>query len=375
MKIAINTRFLLPNPEGVGHFTFEVIKQMAINHPEHEFIFFFDRPYDARFIFAKNITPVVLSPPARHPFLFYIWFEWSVARALKKYNADVFFSPDNFLSLITKIPTVLVVHDIAYAHFPDNGSWIFRQYYRYFMPRFVQKAAHILTVSTFTKEDLIEHFPFLKRDNITVCYNGCRDNYTPLSILAQNDVKKQYTNGYDFFLYVGAVHPRKNVHRLIEAFDLYKKQNNTATKLVICGRFAWQTGSVKSAYDAAIFKKDIIFTGYINEADLATLTASALAMVYVSLFEGFGVPILEAMHCDVPIITSDRTSMPEVAGEAAILVNPESVEMIAKAMENVENDPILREKLIENGRLQRLKFSWEKTATVVYDALKKITDF
>jgi glycosyltransferase involved in cell wall biosynthesis len=387
MKIAVNTRFLLPNKlEGIGYFTYEVLKRMVLAHPEHEFIFFFDRPYDARFVFADNIMPVVLSPLARHPFLFYIWFEWSVARALKKYKADVFLSPDNFLSLNTKVPTVLVVHDIAYAHFSDNDTWISRQYYRNFMPRFVQKAAHILTVSTFTKEDIVEQYPYLNRENITVCYNGCRDNYTvqrnavPLSqILTKNTEGVAHQRNsvplHDsdtYFLYVGAVHPRKNVHRLIEAFDIYKKQSNTATKLVICGRFAWQTGTVKSAYDAAIFKKDIIFTGYINDDDLASLTASALAMVYVSLFEGFGVPLLEAMHCDVPIITSDRTSMPEVAGEAAILVNPESVEAIAKAMENVEKDPILREKLIENGRLQRLKFSWEKTAAVVYEALSNV---
>ncbi len=375
MKIAVNTRFLLPNKlEGIGYFTYEVLKRMVVAHPEHEFIFLFDRPFDARFVFAENITPVVLFPPARHPFLFIAWFEWSVARALKKYKADVFFSPDNFLTLNTSTPSVLVVHDIAYAHFSDNNSWIFRQYYRYYMPRFVKKAAHILTVSTFTKEDVLEHYPYIKKDSISVCYNGCRDNYTPLSIFEQNDIKKRYTDDTDYFLYVGAVHPRKNVHRLIEAYDLYKKQNNTATKLVICGRFAWQTGAVKSAYDDAKFKKDIIFTGYIKEEDLASLTASALAMVYVSLFEGFGVPLLEAMHCDVPIITSDRTSMPEVAGEAAILVNPENIEAIAQAMENVEKDPILREKLIENGRIQRLKFSWEKTAAVVYEAIKKITN-
>jgi glycosyltransferase involved in cell wall biosynthesis len=386
MKIAVNTRFLLPNKmEGLGYFTQEVLKRMVVTHPEHEFIFFFDRPYDAGFIFSDNVTPVVLFPPARHPFLFIWWFEWSVARALKKYKADVFLSPDNFLSLSTSVPTVLVVHDIAYAHFSDNSSWINRQYYRYFMPRFIKKAAHILTVSEFVKQDLLDHFSFLNKEKITVCYNGCREIFKekrktmPLSqILDKNtegvapeykSIPPDFSNYY--FLYVGAVHPRKNVHRLIEAFDLFKKQSNHPMKLVICGRFAWQTGLVKSAYDAAIFKKDIIFTGYISEEAVANLTASAMAVVYVSLFEGFGLPILEAMYSNVPVITSNRTSMPEVAGDAALLVNPESVEEIAEAMKKLAHNRVLRYSLVEKGYKQRIKFNWDKTAAVVYEAVLK----
>ena len=374
MKIAVNTRFLLKNQlEGIGRFTIETFRRLAIAHPEHEFIFFFDRPFDASFIFSPNVTPIVLFPPARHPFLFIWWFEWSIARALKKYQADVFISPDNFLSLSTSTPTLLVVHDIAFTHFIDNDKFINRLYYKYFMPRFLKRANRIVTVSEFTKQDVVQHYK-IDASKIDVCYNGCREEFKPINAFEKEEVLNQnanYTEGVPYFLYVGAVHPRKNAHRLIEAFDAFKKQNNTPFKLLICGRFAWQTGEVKAAFDKADYQKDIIFTGYVSDEEVVRLTAAAHAFIYVSNFEGFGLPILEAMQCDVPVITSNTSSMPEVAGDAAILVNPESVEEITNALSQLAFDENLRQHLIEKGRIQRLKFSWDKTATIIYDNILK----
>ena len=373
LKIAVNTRFLLKDKlEGIGLYTLEVVKRMAAAHPEDEFIFFFDRPFDPSFVFSKNITPVVLSPPARHPLLFIAWFEWSVNRALKKYKADVFLSPDNFLSLSTAIPTVLIVHDIAFTHFSENDKWINRQYYKFFTPRFLKRANTILAVSEFTKQDILSKFSFVEKNKIKVAYNGCREIFQPLDFIQKEEKNTQNTEGPLFFLFVGAVHPRKNVHTLIQAFDLFKKRTKSNVQLMLCGRFAWQTGAVKSAYDAATFKQDIIFKGYVEDKEVVKLTASALAVTYISLFEGFGVPLLEAMNCDTPIITSNVSSMPEVVGDAAILVNPESIEAIADAMQQVFENENLREKLIVQGRIQRAKFDWDKTADIVYSELKNI---
>ena len=130
MRIAVKTRFLLKGKiEGMGLFTREVLKRMVDKHPNDEFIFLFDREYDSSFIFGKNVRPIVLFPPARHPFLFVWWFEWSVTKALKKFKPDVFLSPDNFLSLRTTTKTVLVTHDLAYLHFPFKGSFFQKKYY------------------------------------------------------------------------------------------------------------------------------------------------------------------------------------------------------------------------------------------------------
>ena len=373
MKIAVNTRFLLKNKlEGFGWFTFETLRRMVAAHPEDEFIFFFDRPYDESFVFGKNVTPVVLFPPARHPILFVWWYEWSIARALKQYEPDVFLSTDNFCSLRTTVPTCLVLHDVGWAHPEARATlpWLVFQYYEFFAPRFLKKADKIVCVSEFVKQDALKYYPFLNPNKLLVCPNGCRTDFRPLSNEEKTAVKAQYTEGAPFFVFVGAVHPRKNVHRLITAFSEMKQRTRLPHKLLIVGRFAWQTGDVKTAYDRSDFQKDIIFTGYVANEVMPKIVGAAAAVTYISLAEGFGIPILEAMHCDVPVVTANTTSMPEVAGDAAILVNPLSVSEMADALEKLATDVVFCQNLIEKGRIQREKFSWDKTATTLYDILK-----
>jgi glycosyltransferase involved in cell wall biosynthesis len=372
MRIGINARFLLQGKlEGIGGYSLEILKKMVEAHPEDEFIFFFDRPYSDEFILAKNIIPVVLFPPARHPFLWYLWFEWAIPYGLKKYKCDVFFSPDNYLSLRTKTPTVLVAHDIAFKHFTEGTPKLNIWYLEFFNGRFYQKAKKILTVSTFVKEDLIKFYD-LKADKIDITYNGCKPIFKPLSIDNQTIVKEKYSKGKPYFFYVGAVHPRKNVHRLIAAFDIFKAKTNTEHQLLIAGRFAWQTGEVKSAYEQATYKNDIVFLNYIDNDSLAQLMASAFALTYISLFEGFGVPLIEAMNCDVPVITANVSSMPEVAGDAGLCVSPTDTSAIADAMISLYENPDLRQQLILKGRVQREKFDWGKSAEIVYRSLKEV---
>ncbi len=370
MKIAVNTRFLLKNKlEGFGWFTYETLRRMVVAHPEDEFIFFFDRPYDESYVFGKNVTPVVLFPPARHPFLFVWWYEWSVARALKKYKPTIFLSTDNFCSLRTNVPTYLILHDVGWAH-PEARStlpWLVYQYYQFFAPRFLKKADTIICVSEFVKQDALRYYPFLNPEKVIVCHNGCRTDFQPIDEVEKTAVKTQYTEGAAFFTFVGAVHPRKNVHRLITAFSQMKERTDLPHKLLIVGRFAWQTGDVRTAFDNSAFQKDIIFTGYVADEEVPRIVGAATAVAYVSLAEGFGIPILEAMQCDVPVVTSNVTSMPEVAGDAAILVNPLSVSEIADALEKVATNADLRQNLIEKGRIQKEKFSWDKSAARLYD--------
>ena len=339
---------------------------MVRNHPEHEFIFFFDRPFDSEYVFAENVQPVVLFPPARHPFLWAWWFEWSVARALKKYQPAVFLSTDNFLTINTHTPTVLVTHDIAHHHFPAQIGFLVRKYYQYFIPKFQKKATRIVAVSEFTKKDIVETY-HIAPEKIAVACNGCRERFRPISESEKKAIKEQYADGEDYFFYVGAIHPRKNVARLIVAFEQFKQQTASSMKLLLAGRMAWQTGEVSEILDKSTHRNDIVFLGYLNDDELPKLTAAALASTYTSLFEGFGIPILEAMYCDVPVLTSTISSMPEVAGDAAILVNPNSIEDIANGMKLLYQNADLRSTLIEKGRTQRQKFSWERAAEVVYE--------
>ncbi len=370
MKIAINTRFLLSGRlEGIGRYTYEVSRRLVLQHPDDEFLFFFDRPCDPAFLFGPNVRAVVLPPPARHPVLWYIWFEWAVAQALKRHRPGVFFSPDAYLSLRAATPTVMAVHDLAFEHYPGWAPPLVQRYYRHFMPLYCRRAQRILAVSEYTRQDVVGRYG-LDGERIAVCGNGCRDGFAPLSDEEKQAVRAEVSGGKPYFLYIGAVHPRKNTHRLIEAFSRFKARCPGPALLLIAGRFAWQTGEVKQAYDNSACREDIRFTGYVPDEDLPRLLGGALCLVYPSLFEGFGIPILEAMHCDVPVITSDTSSMPEVAGPAARLISPEDIGGLAGAMQEVSESPALRQRLIEAGREQRRKFSWDKTAGIAYENLR-----
>jgi len=373
LTIAVNTRFLLDQRlEGIGWFTYETLKRLVEWHPDYHFIFFFDRPYHARFVFADNVTPVVLFPPARHPFLFYTWFEFSVYRALKKYKADLFISTDGFLSLKTKVPTLLVIHDLAHVHFPNQVKYLEQKYYNYFMPQFAKRAARIATVSEYSKMDIHQQYG-ISKEKIDIVYNGARTDFKPLSSSKKNEIKKKYSDGQDYFFYIGAVHPRKNVHRLIKAFEQFKINTKAKIKLLIGGRWAWQTGEVQSAYEAASSKQDIKFLGYVSDEEAPLLMGSAMAFTYISNFEGFGIPLLEAMYCEVPVITSSVSSMPEVIGEAGILVQSDSILSITSAMTNLFLKEDLRKELSLKAQLQCQKFSWDLTTNRLKKSIAKIS--
>lgn len=369
MKIAINTRFLLTDKlEGIGRYTFEVVRRIVEKHPEHEYLFLFDRPYENRYLFNSRVRPIVLPPPARHPLLWYLWFEYAVPYALRKHRPDVFFSPDGYASLRAALPTLMTVHDLAFEHFPAHTPKLVRAYYRYFTPRFCEHAAHLLAVSDYTAADIVQQYG-ISRKKITVCGNAARGGFRPLSEPEKQAVRRQYSAGQPYFLYAGAIHPRKNVHRLIEAFTAFKAGAPRPAQLLIAGRVAWQAGPVQQAYEASSAKADIHFLGFVPDQELHRLLGGARAFVYPSLFEGFGLPILEAMEAEVPVITARAASMPEVAGEAALLVPPTDVEALAHALARADADSSLRASLVEKGRLQRQQFSWDKTAAIVYHRL------
>ncbi|MBR5781470.1 MAG: glycosyltransferase family 4 protein [Bacteroidales bacterium] len=361
MKIAVNTRLLLKDKlEGIGWVAYECLRRMVLSHPEVEFHFIFDREPDPKFIFADNVKPVVLFPQARHPFLYIAFFEFALARYLRKTKHDLYLSPDGYLSLISKVKQIAVFHDLNFEHFPQDFPKIHLWHYKKFFPRYARKADKIITVSEFSKKDICECYG-VNSDKITVAYNGANDILTPVSDDVKEVTRKKYTEGKPYFMFVGSLHPRKNLARLFTSFDLFKKKNNNDIKLVIVGSKRWWTEPIKNAYESMAFKDDVIFTGRLSAEDLHLVTASALASVYVSYFEGFGIPIVEAFKCDTPVITSNVTSMPEVAAGAALLVDPFKEESIAEAMVKIMDEKV-REELIEKGRIRRQDFSWDKAA-------------
>ena len=370
MKIAVNTRLLLPGKlEGIGWFTYETLKRITEAHPEHEFLFLFDRDHSDEFIFGKNVTPIKVPLQARHPILFYLWFEWLIPLVLKKHKVDLFLSPDGYLSLRSKKPQLAVIHDINFEYYPRHLPWVHRKYYRFFFPKFAEKATRIATVSQFSKQDIIRHYE-IEPDKIDVVYNGVSEAYFPISDSEKLITRKKHTNGDEYFIFIGSIQPRKNLAQLFKAFDAFKKAHNTTIKLLIVGEKRWWTKAIQNAFDAMKYQNDVIFSGRLEQSELNKALASSIALVYVSFFEGFGIPIVEAMNCEVPVITSNVTSMPEVAGKAGVYVSPFDYQSIQEGMEKTAFNKELVAQLIEAGKEQRQKFSWDQTAEKLWESIE-----
>ncbi len=371
MNIAVNTRLLIKDKlDGIGWFSYETLKRITQKHPEHQFYFIFDRKFDQAFIFSNNIEPIIAVPQSRHPILWYLFFEFGIPKALKKTKADLFLSPDGWLSLKTDIPSIPVIHDLNFNHFPEFIPWHVKKYYYTFFPKFATKATRIATVSEFTKKDIVQSY-HIDENKIDVVYNGANINYFPISEEKKQKTREKYTQGKPYFLFIGTIHPRKNLKHLLLAFDKLKLTTDNDTKLLVIGEKKWWTKDLDKAYKSISCKEDVIFLGRVNEPELKDIIPSALALTYPSFFEGFGIPILEAFYCKVPVLTSQSSSMPEVGGDAAIYVDPASVNSICDGLIKISMDENLRKDLIAKGEKQKSKFSWDKSADNLWHCIEK----
>jgi glycosyltransferase involved in cell wall biosynthesis len=357
--------------EGIGWYSYEVIRRMVKSNPGDDFIFLFDRPFDQEFIFGGNVHPEVVFPPARHPFLFKIWFDYAIPRLIKKHQADVFFSPDGFCSLTYGGKTVLVVHDLAYRFFPEHLRQTDLWYYKKYMPLFIEKADRIIAISHEVAGTIRQFHPNLAADKIEVVHNGVREDFRTLSEAEKTVAKSRFSAGEDFFLFIGAIHPRKNALRILRAFEQYRSSGGKVKKLLLCGRFAWKSDEIQQAMQRSIWKSDIHLLERVSSVDLILLTGAAHALLYPSLLEGFGLPVLEGFRAGTPVITSNISSMPEVAGEAAILVDPYSEENIAIGLKQLDDVAVWTK--YHGLGLNRVKqFSWDKAAEAVYKIIRQV---
>jgi glycosyltransferase involved in cell wall biosynthesis len=371
VQIAVNTRLLLKNRlEGLGWFSYQTLKRIAQNNPDVHFVFLFDRNFDEEFIFSDNITPLIVGPQARHPFLYYSWLQFSVKNILTKMKPDLFLSPDGFLSLGAKCRQLPVIHDINFLHHPGDSKWLTSKYYNYFFPKFAREATRIATVSEYSKKDISENYQ-IDPGKIDVVYNGIHSFFKPLDDVTRQKTKEKFSYGKNYFVSVGSLHPRKNIPNLIRAFALFKKETNSDLKLLLAGPGFWGLSDIHKVANESGYKDDILYTGRLNDEDLALVLGSALALTFVPYYEGFGIPLVEAMEAEIPIITSNVTSLPEVAGDAALRVNPFDINEIKNAMLQLYKDETLRKSLVAKGKIRKQNFSWDKSAELLWKSILK----
>lgn len=258
--------------------------------------------------------------------------------------------------------SVVTVHDLCYEHFPQFFRPSVRALMKTLVPWSCRRADHVITVSESSKRDLVELYG-IQPSRITVTYPGAGSQFRPMDRdEARTIIRTTYGVGDDFIVYVGNLEPRKNLRRLLDAFFLLKEQNKITHKLLIVGQASWLAKDIIAAAGRGNLSKEVVFTGYVPAEDLPRFYSAATAMVYPSLFEGFGLPVVEAMACGTPVITSFGSSLEEIAGDAALLVDPYSTSAIASAIEKVANDPHLQRSLREAGLKRSGMFSFRRMA-------------
>lgn len=372
MRIAVNTRLLLPEKlEGIGWFTHEVMRRVVIAHPEHEFLFLFDRKFDQRFIYAPNVKPVVMQPPTRHPLLYRLWFDHLLPRKLKSLKADAFISPDGFLALKSAVPTLAVMHDLNFEHHPEDLPRAYSNYYRSYFPRFARHAARLATVSEFSRRDIATRYE-VDPAHIDVVYNGVGEVFTPLSDPEKEAATARFTGGAPYFICVGSLNPRKNIARLLLAFDRLIDTHPCELRLLVVGENMWHDRHLEEALARVMHRDRVIFTGRLKQAELHQAMGAAHALAFVSYFEGFGIPVAEAMRCGVPVVAAEATCLPEIAGDAAHYCDPFSVADISRALLDVWNDPALCEQLRTTGLKRADRYSWDKAAAGLWASFERM---
>ena len=306
----------------------------------------------------------------------FLWTQISLPLALSQAKPipDVFFTPTHYAPRFSPCPRVISIMDLSYLYFPEmfkkRDLWKLKKWTAYS----VRKAKKILTISNSTRDDIIKHYK-IKPTKVVVGYPGHKNIKYQISNIKMTikNAKRKYGIGGDYILYVGTLQPRKNLIRLIEAFVIIKKQVTKSLKLVIVGKKGWMYEEIFQKVKDLGLEKEVIFTGYVSDNELPVLYQSAKCFVLVSLYEGFGFPVLEALSFGVPVVTSNVSSLPEIVGKAGVLVNPNDVKDIVRGINEVfDYNELKRQEMIRKGLEQAKKFSWEKCAKETLEVLIEV---
>ena len=275
-------------------------------------------------------------------------------------NATLFHATEHLLLPLRDVPTVLTVHDLIFRHLPEQHKPLNRWYLNLTMPLYCRRATHIIAVSEQTRRDVVSAYG-VPAGKISVIYEAADPRFRsqPPEIVAAARARHGLPERY--LLFVGTIEPRKNLARLLTAFERLQAENLTDA-LVIVGKRGWLTGDFDAALERSPAKQAVLFPGFVPDADLPAVYAGAQVLAMPSLYEGFGLPVLEAMACATPVACSNSSSLPEIAGDAALLFDPTEVDGIRDALRRILRDADVRAQLRDAGLRRAGQFSWDRAA-------------
>jgi glycosyltransferase involved in cell wall biosynthesis len=371
MLIGIDaSRSVAQKRTGTENYSLNLIRHLLALQSDHRYRLYFNRPP------THNLQPATLPPSSGQacnlrilPFP-RLWTHLRLSWEMARRPPDLLFVPAHVLPIVHPRRSVVTVHDLGYLYYPEAHRPLDRIYLDLSTRHNARAATHLIADSSATQNDLIERYG-IEPDKITVVYPGYDEvTFQPVrDEMAIEVVKARYGITGNYILFLGTLQPRKNLTRLIEA---YWKLKAGSWKLVIAGKTGWLYEDIFRRVEEMGLEESVLFPGYVATGDLPALLSGARLFVFPSLYEGFGLPVLEAMACGTPVVCSNVSSLPEVAGDAAVPVDPLDVKELAAAMERVLGDEELRAGLIKRGFEQAKRFSWEKCARETLHALESV---
>lgn len=343
---------------GISEYSYQLLKYFQSYKSNIHFKIFLKNPPLNGLPVGNELFKYEIVVPSR------LWTQIGLPiRLFRRKDVDIFFTTSHYAPRFSPVPTVISIMDVSYFHYPE----LFNKKDLYKLKNWTQysanKARKIITISNSSKNDIIKYYQ-IPEEKIVVVYPGIKE----IEVSKMNKIPAKYKIQGDFILYIGTLQPRKNLTRLIEAISIIKNKKIT---LVIIGKKGWQYEEILAAPDTYGVKDRVEFLDFVPDEDLPSFYQNALCYVLPSLYEGFGLPILEAMQYGCPVLTSNVSSLPEAGGDAALYFDPMNVDDIAHKIDKVEEDNKLREEMKRKGLAHVKKFSWEKSAEHVLAILEK----
>jgi glycosyltransferase involved in cell wall biosynthesis len=380
-RITFDISPLLTISTGIGYYTANLVSHLMALQPEIQWSFFSipgRKPKEVDIQTSSEVIRQIIDPwflPARATSLLLQAPLHRLLAVESFIGASDLFHWTNFLCCSQRTgKKILTVHDVSFVLFPEYHPLKRRFLFKSFFPRSLEQADHIITVSQNTKQDLVRYF-HVPPEGITVIPLAADETFRPICPEDAAATLTRYGIRYaQYVLYVGTLEPRKNLPRLLQAYHLFRNSHSESVPMVLTGANGWLNKGLFAEIERSPWRSDIKILGYVAKADLSALYSGALAFVYPSIYEGFGLPPLEAMACGAPVITSNNSSLPEVVGDAGLLVDPLDVDEIARAMLKIADNLVLRETLCKRGIERARTFNWKITAQQTLDVYEKTLD-
>ena len=354
---------------GISWYIFNLLQNLGDVAPDFRYTAFVN---DADFQ-SSSARLSVRRNSVRHqkPTLRILWEQSKLPFAIRREKVDLLHSLAFVSPIATTIPSVVTIYDLSFLHYPH----LFRPFNRWYLNTFTRlsalRADAVIAISESTRQDVISAFGILPSKVHTV-YCGVDATFKPMPLPAVETFRKKHGLPSKFVFRLGTIEPRKNVEGVINAYAAWHARDENVPPLIVAGGKGWYYQEVFKLVESLNLKDSILFPGYVPQADLPLWYNAASLMVYPSHFEGFGLPVLESMACGTPVVTSNVSSLPEVAGDAALMVSPTDTDALSRAMQSVFEDEALAQSLREKGLRQAAKFNWLKAAQQTVDVYRRV---